>query len=399
MPMRVVSRRHWCVLRCSGSPRPIVRAATAIDPLYRMVLASPTRTVAPDTSAGLVRGCGSVDVDGFGVATKGLAVMRPDRVTVVAFVAFVVIAGAVSVAIRLGSFELPAFWAAALRYGMAVAILAALAIALHIPFPRGANLLGALLFSLTFVISTALLYVGVSGSSASMGAIAFAVTPLVTLALAASIGLERVTLRGVVGALVAGAGMVVVVSDQIGAAVPVPALLALGGAMFFAALTTVVIKRVPPGHPIAANAVGGLFVLPVLLALSFAAGEPWVLPSRHETWVALAFLVLFGTVLLFPLALFIIGRWTASGYSYTNLFKPLAAVALAAIILGEPIRLTLVVGGTLVLVGVWAGAFSTTAVSAPPQAVTEAEPDVVSVLLDADSDIVGRAESEVSTPI
>jgi hypothetical protein len=121
-----------------------------------------------------------------GVAAKGLAVMRPDRVTVVAFVAFVVIAGAVSVAIRLGSFELPAFWAAALRYGMAVAIFAALAFALHIPFPRGANLLGALLFSLTFVISTTLLYVGICGSSASMGAIAFAVTPLVTLAMAAT---------------------------------------------------------------------------------------------------------------------------------------------------------------------------------------------------------------------
>ena len=50
------------------------------------------------------------------------------------------------------------------------------------------------------------------------------------------------------------------------------------------------------------------------------------------------FLVVFGTVLLFPLALFIIGRWTASGYSYTGLFKPLAGVALAAVILGEPIR-------------------------------------------------------------
>ena len=73
-----------------------------------------------------------------------------------------------------------------------------------------------------------------SGSSASMGAMAFAVTPLVTLAMAATIGLERFTLHGVAGALVAAAGMVVVVSDQLGAAVPLPALLALGGAMLFA---------------------------------------------------------------------------------------------------------------------------------------------------------------------
>ena len=325
--------------------------------------------------------------------------MRPDRVTLAAFVGFVLIAGAVSVAIRLGSFELPAFWAATLRYAMAVPIFGALAIARHIPFPRGANLLGALLFSLTFVISTALLYVGVSGSSASMGAMAFAVTPLVTLALAATIGLERFTLRGVVGALVAAAGMVVVLGDQLGAAVPLPALLALGGAMLFASLTTVVIKRLPPGDPIAANAVGGVFVLPILIALSLLAHESWALPSRPETWLALLFLVVCGTVLLFPLALFIIGRWTASGYSYTNLFKPLAAVALAAIILGEPVRLTFVLGAALVLVGVWVGAFSARSVPLSASDVTEAEPNVVRVPLVADHGAEVQAEPGLSPKV
>jgi drug/metabolite transporter (DMT)-like permease len=315
--------------------------------------------------------------------------MRPDRVTVAAFAGFVLIAGAVSVAIRLGSFELPPFWAASLRYAMAVPIFAALAIALRIPFPRGASLLGALLFSLTFLVSTALLYVGVSGSSASIGAIFFAVTPLVTLALAAVIGLERFTFRGVTGALIAAAGMVVVVSDQLRAAVPVPALLALGGAMIFSAVTAVVIKRLPPGHPITANAVGGLFVLPILLALSFMANESWALPSRPETWVALLFLVVFGTVLLFPLALFIIGRWTASGYSYTNLFKPLAGVALAAVILSEPIRLTFLLGGALILVGVWVGAFSASPAGSPVSAVNKPESAPVPELLDADAGVGG----------
>jgi drug/metabolite transporter (DMT)-like permease len=310
--------------------------------------------------------------------------MRPDRITLAAFVSFVLIAGAVSVAIRLGSFELPPFWAATLRYAMAVAILTGLAIALRIPFPRGANLGGALLFSLTFVVSTALLYVGVSGSSASLGAVAFAVTPLATLALAAMIGLERFTLRGAAGALIAAAGIVIVVSDQLGAAVPLSSLLALGGAMLFSAATAVVIKRVPPGHPITANAVGGVFVLPILLALSLVAHESWGLPSRPETWVALVFLVVFGTVLLFPLAVFIIGRWTASGYSYTNLFKPLAGVALAALILGEPIRLTFVLGGALVLVGVWIGAFSAGSAHKPAPATDEAEPKVVRTRIAAD---------------
>jgi drug/metabolite transporter (DMT)-like permease len=277
------------------------------------------------------------------------------------------------VAIRLGSFELPPFWAASLRYAMAVTVLAALAMALRIPFPRGENLVGALLFSLTFVVSTALLYVGVSASSASTGAIAFALTPLVTLALAAAVGLERFTFGGVVGALIAAAGTVVVVGDQLEAAVPLPALLALGGAMLFSAITSVVIKRLPPGHPISANAVGGLFVLPILFALSFFAGEAWVLPSQPETWAALVFLVVPGTVLLFPLALFIIRRWTASGYSYTGLFKPVAAVALAAVLLGEPIRLAFLLGGALILAGVWLGAVSGQAAPSTAPSVPDSE--------------------------
>lgn len=299
--------------------------------------------------------------------------MRPDRVTLAAFVGFVLVSGAVSVAIRVGSFELPPFWAATLRYSIAVVILAALAVALRIPFPRGRNLVGALLMSVTYVISTGLYYVGVSDSSASAGGIAFALTPLVTLALAAAIGLERFTVRGAVGGLAAVAGTVVVLGDQLGAAVPLPALAALGGATLFAAATSVVIKRLPPGHPVAANAVGGAFVLPILLACSILAREPWELPARPETWVALGFLVVFGTVLLFPLALFIIGRWTASGYSYTGIFKPLAAVALAAVILAEPIRLTFVLGGSLILIGLWVGALSGPTV--PSTAADAVEPD------------------------
>lgn len=295
--------------------------------------------------------------------------MRPDRITLAAFVCFVLISGAVSVAIRLGSFELPPFWAASLRFAIAVAMLFALGIALRIPFPRGANLAGALLMSVTYVVSIALSYVGVGASSASMGALAFALTPLATLVLAAAISLERFTLQGLVGALIAAGGTALVVSDQLGAAVEPPALLALGGAMLFAAVTAVVIKRVPPGHPITANAVGGAFVLPLLLAASLVTHESWALPAKTETWLALGFLAVFGTVILFPLALFIIGRWTATGYSYAGLLKPLAGVALAAVILGEPIRLPFVVGALVVLLGVWLGAFRTGSLSSRSSAV------------------------------
>ena len=160
------------------------------------------------------------------------------------------------------------------------------------------------------------------------------------------------------------------------------------------------IKRLPPGHPITANAVGGAFVLPTSCSrCRLAAHESWALPSRPETWVALLFLVVFGTVLLFPLALFIIGRWTASGYSYTDLFKPLAAVALAAVILGESIRLTFLLGGALVLVGLWLGALSARSGSSAASVVTEAEPNVVRVPVIADDAALDTAETGLSPQV
>ena len=105
--------------------------------------------------------------------------------------------------------------------------------------------------------------------------------------------------------------------------------------------------------------------------------------------MALGFLVLLGTVLLFPLALFIIGRWTASGYSYTGLFKPLAAAALAAVILGEPIRPTFVLGGALILVGVWVGALTAQSVPSALSAMIDPEPSLVLVPVVADDGVAG----------
>jgi drug/metabolite transporter (DMT)-like permease len=135
--------------------------------------------------------------------------VRRDRLTLAAFAVFVVIAGAVPVAIRLGSFELPPLWAAGLRFGVAAAILAGLAIASRAPFPRGAHLLGAVLSGLLFYggVIPLLLYVGLSQAPAAVGSIAGAFDPPATLMLAALIGLERLTLRGVAGALVAAAGI------------------------------------------------------------------------------------------------------------------------------------------------------------------------------------------------
>ena len=117
-------------------------------------------------------------------------------------------------------------------------------------------------------------------------------------------------------------------------------------------------KRFPHSHPVANNAVAmGVGAL-LLLGGSFIAGEPWAVPELLPTLIGLAYVVLLGTVIVFTLYLFVIDRWTASATSYSFLLMPLVSVVAAGIILGEPLTPALVVGGALVLVGVYLGAFA-----------------------------------------
>lgn len=85
----------------------------------------------------------------------------------------------------------------------------------------------------------------------------------------------------------------------------------------------------------------------VLLGLSLLGGEPMALPVTAATWIAMAYIVLAGSVVMFGLYLFALRRWTASGVSYVTLLMPLVTVPLAAVLLGETITLGFVIGARL----------------------------------------------------
>jgi drug/metabolite transporter (DMT)-like permease len=95
----------------------------------------------------------------------------------------------------------------------------------------------------------------------------------------------------------------------------------------------------------------------LLLILSLAAGEHWVLPSQAATWAAVGYLVLFGSVAMFALFVYTLQRWTASAVSYVTLLMPLVTVGLAAALTNERITPSFVLGGAVILAGVYVGAF------------------------------------------
>jgi drug/metabolite transporter (DMT)-like permease len=282
-----------------------------------------------------------------------------DRRTLAAFVAAILVGGANSVAVRSSNAELAPFWGAALRFIGAGLIFWLLVAVLRIPLPRGRALLGPLIYGvLAFALSYAFVYFGLKEAHAGPAQVILAVVPLLTMLLAVAQRQERFSARGLGGALVAAAGIAIIFGDQLGGSTPLVSLLALLAGAALIAETGIVIKAFPRTDPMIMNAVGMSVGVVLLLGLSAATGERWALPVKTDTWLALGYLVVFGSVVVFTLVLRVLRAWSASAASYQFLLVPLVTILVAAALIGELPTPIFLLGGAVVLLGVYIGAFS-----------------------------------------
>lgn len=289
------------------------------------------------------------------IRSTAAGTVPPDGWTLTAFLIASVIAGANAVAVRVGLAELPPFWGAAIRFLIAAAMLLGVALLMRSAFPRGRALVGAALYGLlSFGLTYMFLYWALQEATAGTVMVAFAIAPLLTLVIATGLGLERFTYRGLAGALVAGAGIALVFSERMGSV----SLLSLGailGAALAAAATPIMVKSFPKVDMVVANGIGMTVGGVLLLILSIVAAEPWTFPTTLPVQLSLIYLILVGSIGLFLLFLFVLGRWTASATIYVLLLAPLAAVVLDLVILGDAPTPHLIVGGTAAIVGVYIG--------------------------------------------
>lgn len=285
--------------------------------------------------------------------------MSERRVNAAAFVATALIGGGNPVGVAIAVDELDPFWAAAVRFLAAGAIFAIAMLVLRIPLPRGRALLGALVYGgFAFFASFALLFWGLQETPPGTTQVIIALSPLFTLLFAVAHGLERFRLRAFIGALVALVGLIFLAADRIQADVPILSLLAVVGGGALLAESAVIVKLTPRTHPAASNAIGMLVGGALLLLLSAIVGDTWRAPDQSDTWAAMVFLVLGGSVAVFGLYLFLLGRWSASATSYILLLQPVATIIYSALLTDEPITPALFVGAAIVLAGVYIGAFS-----------------------------------------
>jgi drug/metabolite transporter (DMT)-like permease len=280
-----------------------------------------------------------------------------ERVALASFVVGSILAGGNAVGIRFSNRELAPLWGAGLRFSLAAALLIAVMAVLRLAPPRGRALAGAVVFgALNFGAAFALAYYALVRMHAGFGQILLALVPLATLLLAVVWRQERLRTGAVAGSVLALTGIALMSRAPLEQDVPLVSLLAAIGSALCFAQAAVLVRRFPPVHPVTINALGMTTGGALLVLGSIVADEPIALPDRAATWAAIGYLVAVGSVVVFVLYLVVIRRWGASRAAYTFVVIPFVTIVLSGWLDDEPVGPGLLLGGLLVLSGVYVGA-------------------------------------------
>ena len=255
--------------------------------------------------------------------------------------------------IRFGNDAVPPVWGATLRLGIAAPLLAGLALARRAPWPRGRPLRAALWFgAVDFGVSLPLLYWGETRVPSGVAAILFATIPLSTSLFARAFGLERLHPRTLLAALLALAGVAVLVSSQLAGRIPPMALIAVLLASATASLAGVLLKRAPGAHPLATNALAHAAGAMLCLLASVGLGERRLLPTGWDAWAPILYLVLFGSIVAFVAFAWLVQRWSVTRLSFIAVITPVLGMALGAAFRGERLTPASGAGAAIVIAAV-----------------------------------------------
>jgi drug/metabolite transporter (DMT)-like permease len=94
--------------------------------------------------------------------------------------------------------------------------------------------------------------------------------------------------------------------------------------------------------------IGGL----VLVAAALATGETVRLPHAIDTWAAISYLAIVGSVISFLVYFSLLKTWSVTSLSFISVFTPAIALALGFVFLDERPTFWTAIGALLILAGV-----------------------------------------------
>jgi drug/metabolite transporter (DMT)-like permease len=198
--------------------------------------------------------------------------------------------------------------------------------------------------------------VGISRTSVTHAAFILPLTPLIALILSSIIGQERFTRGKVIGMLVAFSGVAflqLTKGPDRGATLLGDALL-LVGVMSFASYIVFGKKATASFDGIAVTTIAyiasAIAMLPMTIA-GFGSVDFAAVPFR--SWFALGYMAVFSSIVGYLLYYYVLTHLAPSRASAFSYLQPLMSTSIAAVLLDEPVTVSLAVSGALVLLGVW----------------------------------------------
>jgi len=272
-----------------------------------------------------------------------------------------IIWGGTFIAGRVAANEMPAPTAALWRYLIACGALLLLSWRLEggLPVLSRQQWVGVILLGMTGVAAYNLLFMfGLERVPASRGSLIMAFNPVATLLGAALFLGEPLTRYRVAGILLALLGVAIVLGhghplQLFTGHVGVGEVALLGCAMAWATYTLLG-KRILQGlSPLAATTYAALTGVAILAIAAALSGDLIVPQASLTGWICLAYLGVFGTAVAF---VWFYDGVKVLGPARTAVFinlVPVAAVTLGVLLLGEPLEMSMLSGGALVILGVF----------------------------------------------
>ncbi len=229
----------------------------------------------------------------------------------------------------------------------------------RLPFPRSVMHLPAYLFMAAF--NTAIPFIlipwGETRIDSGLAAILNATVPLFTIVIAHFwLADERITATRVGGLLVGFAGVVVLMSRDLGMTGITHSIwgqVAVLVASVSYAVAATFSRRHLRGHPPVLQATMVVLFADIFGWLAVAAGErPLRLPALPITWIALAWLGMLGSCAAYLLYFFLINAWGPTRTSLVAYVFPVIGLVLGILVLHEVADWRLLAGTVLVVGGI-----------------------------------------------
>jgi drug/metabolite transporter (DMT)-like permease len=260
-------------------------------------------------------------------------------------------------AIKVGVTDVPPFGFAALRLLIALAVLLPLVLTRRRPIRTTELRLIALTGFLLLGVNYALVYWGAQYVSSGLTAILQATTPVFSIVLAHYLlGDERITVARLAAVALGLGGVTLIFWTQVRVSGwrEAPGAAAIVAGAFFVAWAYVLVRgrggEIDRPTLLAGQMVSGLVPL-VILAAAFE-GNPFAFAWTPKALVALAYLALAGSVVAFWLNYWLLRRMGATNMLLMAVVEPMIAVALGAVVLGEPITMFTLGGSACILTAV-----------------------------------------------